>query len=73
MIFIVPVDRIVPVDLQSTGGLTAGLRPARIAYPQLQPRGLQIPEDTRIANPRGQRGQSKLKPRGLQIPENKGL
>ncbi len=35
----------VPVDLQSTGELTAGLRPARIGYPQLVPRGLQIPED----------------------------
>ncbi len=37
----------VPVDLQSTGRLTAGLRPARMEHPQLQPRGLQIPEDTR--------------------------
>ena len=36
----------VPVDLQSTGELIAGLRPARIKNPQLLTRGL---------NPRGQR------------------
>ena len=30
--------------------LTAGLRPARMKYPHLQPRGLQIPE---TINPRG--------------------
>ena len=41
----------VPVDLQSTGELTAGLRPARIGYPQLVPRGLQIPEDRKIPPP----------------------
>ena len=33
------------MDLQSTGWLTAGLRPARIKNPQLLTRGLQIPED----------------------------
>ena len=30
---------------ESTGNLTAGLRPARIINPHLLPRGLQIPED----------------------------
>ena len=40
-----PCGYFVPVDFESTGGLTAGLRPARITYPHLQSRGLQIPED----------------------------
>ena len=37
----------VPVDLQSTGGITAGLRPTRITNPQISVSG--------IANPRGQK------------------
>ena len=37
----------VPVDLQSTGELIAGLQPARIKNPQLLTWGLQIPEDKR--------------------------
>ena len=40
------MDHFVPVDLQSTGRLTAGLRPARIEYPQII--------DSGITNPRGQ-------------------
>ena len=40
-----PCGYFVPVDFESTGGVTAGLRPARITYPHLQSRGLQIPED----------------------------
>ena len=40
-----PCGYFVPVDFESTGGLTAGLRPARITNPQLQPWGLQIPEN----------------------------
>ena len=42
------------MDLQSTGEVTAGLRPARITYPQSPTRGLQIPED-KVCNPQGQR------------------
>ena len=41
-----PFVYIIPLWIsESTGGLTAGLRPARITNSQLQSRGLQIPED----------------------------
>ena len=39
------------MDLQSTGGLTVGLRPLRIGNPQGLTRGLQIPEDKRTKGP----------------------
>ena len=40
-----PCGYFVPVDFRIHRGVTAGLRPARITYPHLQSRGLQIPED----------------------------
>ena len=39
------VDCFVPVDFRIHRVITAGLRPARIAYPQWLSRGLQIPEN----------------------------
>ena len=44
------VDCFVPVDFRIHRVITAGLRPARIAYPQLLSRGLQIPEDKEKRN-----------------------
>ena len=48
------MDHFVPVDLQSTGRLTAGLRPARIEYPQIIDSGITNPRGQTGSNPRGQ-------------------
>ena len=65
----------VPVDLQSTGGITAGLRPARIINPQFSDSGITNPRGLRdyksanyylgdLQSPRTKRGQTQTNPRG---------
>ena len=57
------VDCFVPVDFRIHRVLTAGLRPVRIAYPQLVSRGLQIPENVET------RTGTLIRPRGFPNPQ----